>query len=335
MLFNQTVFDAKTKYRETLAKKLAAAYNQLSEAVDAVAKVSINEQIKSLDDEFKSIDTEVEELEKIQLGSNRFYGNAHRVWESNIHKIDFAKSKKIFDSVLGRLKNQEGAALFLIQNSHSMGGKWCVRNLWNRLQEAGTCHPPMEFKISHYQKGISTTFLNQIAERLGVQPNLENTQQYVDEIVRSICDSLHGGQVLLFQVEIPCLDQKDNFLSWFINDFWSLLIRQLSLVSLEHPQIKVFGVVAVRGSVSKTCLPETLCCKPQQFSSDKALELPLQNWTDTEIKNWLISFSGLMSSMGRSRSEVEQIARSVHQISKGRPIDVYHELMEAMSLKVG
>jgi hypothetical protein len=178
-------------------------------------------------------------------------------------------------------------------------------------------------------------FLYAVAQRFDVQMSQNPEPQIVTELIKKIYGSLCGGNVFLIQIEIPYLDAKSTFLDWFVHQFWRPLVRQLPMVRITSPLVKVFAVITVRGNVDKACLPEDLCCPKQQFHSEKVSKLPLQKWTEEDICNWLVKFSGLMSlAKGLTHPEIEQIARAIYQVSNGRPIDVYHELMKTMTHKV-
>jgi uncharacterized protein YoxC len=278
-------------------------------------KRELDDKYQEMDDVAKQIDDLNAELavgDESPVVQRQVYRNAGNHWEDNLHRIDFAKVTKNVGEICQQLENQEGAALFLLQNSQAMGGKWGVRTIKDRLQDLGTWYPPLEFAFSPHQTVNSRDFLCAVAQKFNGSMDYDTESKLVTELIKKIYGALCGGQVFLIQIEIPYLDAKSTFLEWFVDQFWCPLVRQLPLVGETSPLVKVFAVITVRGTVHKACLPEHLCCPKRQFHSEKVLNLPLQKWTEAEIRNWLVRFSGLMSpAVGMTRPEVDQMAQSV------------------------
>jgi inactive STAND/Effector-associated domain 9 len=338
MTSNPGVLSIKEKHRNSLLKKLAAAYNQLNSALNQSEIPAIEEQIQQLEEKIKTVESEINSLKQASADESpvmqsQFYRSSFNNWEDNLHRIDFSKVTRKLGEICQRFEDQEGAALFLLQNSQAMGGKWGVKTIKNRLQELGTWYPPLEFVFSQHQTVNPTDFLCAVAQKFDGQMSQDPEPQIIIDLIKKIYGALCGGHVLLIQIEIPYLDAKSTFLDWFVHQFWCPLVRQLPMIGTTSPLVKVFAVITVRGNVDKACLPEALCCPKQQFHSEKVLKMPLQKWTEADIRNWLVKFSRLMS-VGHTRLQIEQIAQSIYRVSNGRPINVYHELMKTMTDKV-
>jgi hypothetical protein len=330
----------KEKYRSQLMEQYAAAYRQLNKELNESQKPKIQENIEELEKDIEKVEAEIRALKSgladgQQDRQSKQYREVFNSWDDNLHRIDFSKVNKGLGTVCDSLEVEAGAALFLLQNSHAMGGRWGVKSIKNRLQELGDWYPPLEFVFAQHQIIHQDDFLNEVAQRFNYSMSQSNEQKVITDLIEKIYGALRGGQVFLIQVEIPHLDANSTFLEWFVNQFWCPLVRQLPRAKQTAPLLKIFAVLTVRGAVHKTCLPEKMLCPKRQLDDEKIVNLPLQTWTETDIRNWLIRFSGLMSSdSGMTRLEIENIARTIHQVSNGRPIDVYHELMNTMTLKV-
>jgi inactive STAND/Effector-associated domain 9 len=339
MASNPEVLSIKEKYRNNLLKQLAAAYEQLSSTRNKADIPAIEEQVQQLAEKIKTVESEIDASKRASADENQIlqrqvYRDSFNNWEDNLHRIDFSKVTKNL-GICQQMEDQEGAALFLLENSQTMGGKWGVKKIRHRLQELGTWYPPLEFVFSQHQTVNPTDFLCAVAQKFDGQMSQAPEPQIIIDLIKKIYSALCGGHVLLIQIEIPYLDAKSTFLDWFIHQFWCPLVRQLPMIGRTSPLVKIFAVITVRGKVDKVCLPEAWCCPRQQFHSEKVLKLPLQKWTEADIRNWLVKFSGLMSpAVGLTRPEIEQLAQSIYQVSAGRPIDVYHELMKTMTDKV-
>jgi hypothetical protein len=338
---NQSILSVKQKYREFLLKQYAAAYNQRSSTLDQSQHPIIDGTIQRLQNEIEMIESEIKILQdnfsNIDVGiKSKVYRGSFDSWEDNLHRIDFSKATKSLNTVCQRIEDKEGAALFLLKNSTAMGGKWCVKKIVNHLQNIGNWYPPIEFSFSPRPVINHTDFLYDIANKFGVQIDQSNEQQIINELIDKIYLALMGGgNIFMIQVDIPCLDAKSTFLDWFVNHFWNPLIQHMPRISQQSPLVKIFAVITVRGTVAKQCLPEILICKNPSFTGDKILEISLQKWTEKDICQWLISFSGLMlPAVGMTRSDIESMAQSIHQVTGGQPLHVYGELMNTMTSKV-
>lgn len=236
--------------------------------------------------------------------------------------------QKIIDGVFKPFEEQRGAALFLLQQSRSMHGDLCIQHIKSVLQSLGTWTPPIEFEFLPYRPTNPSDFLNDLAGKFEIKSAVGSPTP--TEITEGICQSLQNGNVLLIQLGIYSINLGDNFLTWFIQQFWEQLINQLERLDQERPLIRVVSVISVGNIVPRECLPEALCCTLQRFDARKLLELPLQKWTEKEICLWLLKFSNL----GLGRSEIEMMAKNIYRVSQGRPSEVYGELMQVMTQKV-
>ncbi|NES24532.1 MAG: hypothetical protein F6K41_37900 [Symploca sp. SIO3E6] len=62
------------------------------------------------------------------------------------------------------------------------------------------------------------------------------------------------------------------------------------------------------------------------------MEIPLETWTEEEIRNWLFNFSGLTApKIGLSAPEIEAMAKSIFAASDGVPGIVYPELKQQLN----
>ncbi|UBF27483.1 hypothetical protein K9N68_05930 [Kovacikia minuta CCNUW1] len=317
----------KKKYLESLVQKYKALYTQLSGTLNEVDKVPIRDSIRNLEVEIQEIEAEIKQFQFSGSSDADSYRAYSTEWEEKLPKINFIKANKIITSILNKFENKEGAALFLMQNSRSMGAKWCAKNIKSQLQDLGKMYPPCEFEFLSHQQTRPQFFLNFLAEKFQVQQAPGDSQTYLDMIVDRICGSLRRGNIFYIQIEIYSLHAQDDFLNWFVNQFWCPLVRRLSGLCHEHPLIRLIAVLMVRDSLPKDSLPNSLCCRKQTFHGEKILELPLQNWTEPEIHNWLVKFSGLNIQV----ADMKQMAQSIHRVAKGRPNDVHSELMNEMS----
>jgi len=218
-----------------------------------------------------------------------------------------------------------------------MGGKWCLRIMQSFLEkEIGISHRFCSFEFTSIQIQNHCTYLDYLANQFGVScNNSKDIQEYTKNIIEKICNSLYCGQILFIYVKIYSLEVEDTFLLWFINQLWNPLISKLlEQLSNQDPSIRVLAVIAVDGQVTEDCLPQYLCCgcRPEDFDSRKVLKIPLETWTEEEIRNWLLNFSRLTDpKIGLSISKINRMAKSIFAASYGGlPARVYDELKKQL-----
>lgn len=331
---NQILIQSKETHLQGLVKKYQAAYAQKNKTNSDVDQVSLDETIHQLEAEMQTVQAEIAQLRKNQQSSAQNYRQATRAWQDDLHKINYAKVTSLLNTVFSQLQRQEGSALFVMRNSRSMGGEWCMRKVKQQISsELGTLVAPCNISFAPHQTAKPVAFLNSLAERFPIDPvaTPTNLTSAIDRMIDRIFQSLVSGNILLMEINLHALNPQNNFLEWFVNTFWLALVSRLSSISRQKRKIRLLAIVSVRGSIPRDCLPTTLCCKKTNFSGSKILELPLQKWTKDEICNWLFDFSGLTQQTDQlTDDDIAQIAQTIHDSTDGVPKDVYDELMETM-----
>lgn len=126
---NLSLIEAKENRYQILIDKYKALYKELNTVRNRSDEISIKLEIKRIEEEIEALQAEIKRLRALETGSDRLYGNYFNSWEEKIPKIDFSKANGIVAHVFKKIKNQEGAALFLLQHSRYMGGHWYVKNI--------------------------------------------------------------------------------------------------------------------------------------------------------------------------------------------------------------
>lgn len=339
MASNEELIKIKENYLKILYKQYEALHSQKIQSLNEADKISIQESINNLEKEIKKVDEDIGKLRLSNINDNnsfkqRIYSLA---WEEKLHRIDFLNSKKILKNVLDQLDNNEAEeVIFLIQKNISMKGQLLIKHIEFLLQEIGTWNSPCKFEFQKHQQVNNIDFLNFLAIRFEVQAcsDPDNIQKCIDNIVDKICGSLFGGDILFFQIDIYHLEPHNDFLEWFVQ-FWCHLVEKVSVIRNDYRFIKLVAVIAVSGLIPETCLKSSLYCTPEEFDGKKIIKLPLHNWTDKEICEWLLRHSGLNAShIGLKPQDIQQMAKAIYEITEGRPSEVYNELMEEMGKRI-
>ncbi|GJD16802.1 hypothetical protein RIVM261_017580 [Rivularia sp. IAM M-261] len=325
---NDEILKIKRKYLELLYKKYEALYTQLSCCLNEADKISIQENISSLEKEINETQTQIDNLQNSNMNTSYQYRKYSLKWEQSLPKIDFKSSKNIIRKIIDKFDNQEvKETIFLLQDSQSMAGRLLIEDIKLSIEkDIGVCNDIYNFGFLEHQQTSQESFLTFLASRFNVELLESN-------IIDGICKQLRGDSIFFVTIDIYCLEAQDNFLEWFVQ-FWENLVARVAVQREEYPLIKLIAVISVRGLVPKSCLKEHFFCKEDNFDGKKILELPLHNWEEKDILKWLEQYSGLRDMRNLKLLDMQRMARNIYQCTKGEPIKIYHQLIETMSREV-
>jgi len=319
-----------------LLQQYKASEAQKRSALSDADKITIDIKGQQIWTAIEKTQAEIEVLQAAtQKMSARGYRQVSRSWEENLHKINFSEVEALLSPILVDLKRTEGSALFLLERSSDMGGRWCAQKIRYQIESnLGILSPPCEIGFTNYQRADSVEFLNKMAEHFAVdiQPSAENIGDCIQALLDKIVHSLISGQTFLIEVNLFALAPQDNFLEWFVNDFWRALISRLPAVAADKRMVRLMAIISVAGSIPEPCLPGRICCESTAISDGKMLNLPLRTWTESEICDWLFNFSGLTAHLAHLPGlDIEQMAKNIHSVTVGEPKKVHDELLTTMT----
>jgi hypothetical protein len=337
----ETVLKNKKKRLDILLKQFEAANDDFIKSRSGAEKVTIQEDLEQLEVKIEKLEEEIQNLTtksspKTEEGAAKVRREYDYSWQGKIHRINFSQSRKIFEPILSEFENSGDRVLFFLQKSASLGGEWCIQAIKKYLDRLEfKLAPPREFTFGSYEMAEPEPFLNFLASKynLSLRESDEDIRTYLGRINLAICNSLYAGNVFLLHVQIKCeLGADDQFVHWFVEEFWHNLCLQLNPIQL----IRVVGILSVDGGVPKNLINE-LCCTKNSFNRQKLLSLALQKWKKEEISRWLISYSGLSEPpIEMDSTKLDRMASSIYSKSNsGEPVTVYSQLMNEMSQIVG
>ena len=317
--------DFYTKQCSRLENELAAIEADLESAPRAVDRL----RLKS---DAERVLAEIEETEKqlVELDSQHpDQGVRDRGLEKILQKIDFKKAKKAASLVKDRLNEDGGAVLFFLQKSKKQMGQYCVEEVINVImgdqivdgQVVGAYRRiPVDLgsAISQYNEA---EFLIRLASYFKIEEsnNLTVLSKQLRETIRSSIDS--GTTIFLEIKSLDDLLEQEEFLGWFIAEFWKPLIDEVTAVSKKYKSKFIVALIA-DSQILSDCSPAYFC-KEEAFDCYKMLELPLPNWTIDDIHYWLIRFRTLSAEMReKTDAELKQVARKIYRDSDGTPESV-------------
>lgn len=309
--------------KATLMREFTLTLQQIERTINEVDRDRLNRQAKSIYQEFEQVEQELIQINASGINQNRQYLN----WDFHIPRINFKEAVSTAQEIILNC-NDHCAALFLVQNSFQMGGKWCVTRIRDLLNETtlDLKHYPAEFTPSSQLNEIG--LLDLLARYVNVEPILDNLDQYSQQIVQKICGSVQSGSIVFIEVRgWEFLYDHPRILRWFINSFWIPLVRELPDINRIYRKVKFIMIIVADEILPSECIPQSLSCSKEKFHVEKILELPLQNWSMDEIENWLGSYSRLKA------QDINRLTKKVYGVSNGLPALVYDALSKHLSVE--
>ncbi len=267
----------------------------------------------------KRIEIEMDEIEK-ELGSGS------SPLEARLHEIDFKQLEQILRSILQPQAGEACAALLLFQQSTRMGGEWCaarIREILRPMTRPGQFrHIPVEFQPGG--RADNLTLLRRLGEDLGVDSIGQNAPVLCQNIVQTLCNSLQSGSIYMIECrQCDYLKHDPNLFRWVLEDFWGRVVQGLATVAQDYDEIKVIMLLFVDGVLPQNCLPTQYCCQHDQFQKHRLIEILLEPWKQSDIREWIARYS----ERTLRRAEIDIMADQIYKSTDGDPTLVAHALL--------
>ncbi|ERN41719.1 hypothetical protein KR51_00015650 [Rubidibacter lacunae KORDI 51-2] len=309
----ETVRIAKTERLNTLAREYVNCNRQLQCSDNNVARSRLNCQLQNIEQQMMAVESELEELDSASQDSNR----CQLILDENLPKIDFKAAIQRVQGIFKGFPPEGGAALFLVQNSLPFMGDLLVKEIKDCLSKSTRDFRVYPVSFSPGSGLDQLTFLHRIADQLGVgvSERVECKKKYVESIVEKICGSLRTGSTIFFEFSqwdnVPSTAQPE-LLAWLIQDFWHYLERRLRDTANKWRKIRIVGTIVVDGMIAEGCTQSVAFCNDvDKFDMKNLFELPLEQWLESDIADWLGSFSDLPA------DTIDAIARRIYRASLG------------------
>jgi inactive STAND len=282
-----------------LVKEQEACKNQYRSTIDDAQKVVLK---RKLDDLNRQIAKKENQLFRKDVSENT--NRRELALKQKLPKIDFKEAIKLVDKILKEF-DEYGAAFFLINDSWNMAGDLFTLELKNLLQSETTDLKYYEIAFSLSNRLDEIGFLQGIADYLGVEE--VESQGHYPKIIEKIFNSLENGSIVFVEIrKIDLLDNQESFLSWMVDVFWKALVEKLPLICKlkEIEQIRFIMIV-----LSDDILEQE--CEECDFDMCRAVKIPLQDWSEKDIRTWLTKHSGLPT------DKISPMAKNIHKSSRG------------------
>jgi hypothetical protein len=312
-------------------EELAKVEADLDEAMTGDVELKLSRKAERLLKEIQELYSKLSELDKNSSNPD----TRHLNLEKSFQKIDFSESRKIAQSLKEQYEIEGGAILLFLQKSKKQLGKYCIEEFIDVIMsnQIETCpRRTINFESTTY-KSNKYGFINAISGYLGIEISscLEDDENrlfsIINEIHEKIVSSLSLGDTIFFEIKsINRLEDKEEFIEWFIKIFWQPLInRNKSLFNQKRNRL-IFALIAE----SPFPINSSNFCQEVTLNHDKMIEIPLLDWTVEDISNWLISHHKLFPRFANVQDchEIHKEAKNIHEESEGTPESVCSKLQE-------
>ncbi|MCM0594015.1 MAG: hypothetical protein ACSI46_06090 [Gloeotrichia echinulata DVL01] len=314
--------------KKVLEKNIEASGAQYNYTSNLAERENLDRQAEELFKELEQVTNEIEIL-KSKINSSVRPNQQHTI-SQNLSKINFREAKTLVNDILEKcLNSQGGTALFLLQNTSLMRGDLCIADIQYSLSSKSygrfkycPIDPLLRPDISDER-----SLLNAIADYFKPVESHPNDQEYIQNIIDQISASVQGNSIVFFDFTNwdSLLENDDKLLSWFIEYFWRPLNIKHQEISQDYSWVKFILFISLSSIASESYSHLNYCCNYNDFDSLKILNLPLQNWTERDINDWLQEVYGLR------KDKSQEIAKKIYRLSNpGIPSTVCLKLEESL-----
>jgi hypothetical protein len=311
--------------RKHYGKKLGILSEELEELENQFSSTMSGENRRKLERaiEFKIIEIERLENQIKDLDNKNESPNLRELdLQERLQKIDFAKAKDITKSVNTKFGRNSGAVVLFLQRSTKQKGCYCIKEVLDLFLGDRKIGEEISGDFRRYLIDLSsaistrdeTEFSRTLASHLG--GNIENP---LYDTVKQLCLSLQGGSILFIEIcNWDDITGQNNFLDWFMDKFWKMVISELEIIFQEFSKIRFIVVLRSNAKIFEKSYPSYFCklsrnYKLTKFDPGQIIELPLLDWEVEDIKEWLIDNFGL------SNDKSLEFARKIYQEGEGTP----------------
>lgn len=132
-------------------------------------------------------------------------------------------------------------------------------------------------------------WLEQLGRYVGLETS-SSPKELAKLVIEKLCQSVKSGSTLFLEIrkwdDLPC---QEETLAWFMEYFWLPLVNCLN-DRTKYPRVKFIAAIVVDTELSPACFEKKCLCEE---TSLRWLKLPLRNWTQEEIQEWLECYPGI------------------------------------------
>jgi hypothetical protein len=317
-----------------------AAIRQISRTHDDVEANRLQRKVDDLQEKIDQLHGNLDQKSFVEGD----YNERHQKWESRLALLDSHKAFREFQRSYDLLEQNSGAGLYVLRNNRSMAGKLCIERIWNHICER--TGEPRRYSVG-FSAGSGTPYhlLHSLSEYVNEPPfphtearykpfkeeldrqrmTQEDLAQYCSTLINAMGNSLRNGHAILIELKQCDFFCRQPHMTWFMDQFWAAIQRKLQEIASqgEYSAIKVIVIMLFDSDLPYMHLPPALCVSDGKLNPEKIVDLPLSNWTRTDIEKWLRNHPGLPNP--RIAEIIEVICGQNRSIT---PLHAYHALLD-------
>jgi len=311
--------------RKHYGKKLGILSEELEELENQFSSTMSGENRRKLERaiEFKIIEIERLENQIKDLDNKNENPNLRELdLQERLQKIDFAKAKDITKSVNTKFGRNSGAVVLFLQRSTKQKGCYCIEEVLDLFLGDRKIGKEVLGDFRRYpidlDSAVSTCDEFEFSRRLASHLN-RNIETSLNDTIKELCLTLKGGTILFIEIfNWDRITGRENFLDWFMDNFWRIIIRELEIVFGKFSKIRFIVVLKSNAKIFEKSYPSYFCNLNEnyeltEFDPCKIIELPLLDWEVEDIKEWLIDNFGLCNDRSL------ELARNIWDEGEGTP----------------
>ena len=318
---------------------------ELKDEGDADQRIKLRSKIKKYSAEigylYNNIDRIEANINKIKLNNKNLSSNNSEnspdkrqqlKIDESLRYIDFKKALETFEKIQSQFDKDGDVALFLMEESLIKRGDLYLQRLRDNLKSNTNSFNRQNFRYCPvtYTPGNSKAFLQGLASFF----NVKNVEA-IDGLIQQIGKSLQNDSVLFIEIncDINNEGEIDTLIPWFINDFWQPLQSKVNEVTKDYEGIRVVAVIVSNFNINQRLLTNDLSCycndNHESFARDKLVKIPLDNWTQDDIFNWLKDINRSLT-----KSQRNDIASKIYNTTQGLPNTVCFALRQQWQILI-
>jgi len=232
--------------------------------------------------------------------------------EDSLCSIDFAQAKAIIRSSIESLgKTEGGSAVFLMENCSDYEGRLLFSSLRKSLDLGNGYFREWPVEFSLIQPASKMAFFKILGGYLKIEvQEYDNSEsdgtllEVTTDVLNKLSSLLRSGTTILIPIRNwKSLDRsyQAEFLQWFINQFWQSLQQSLTEVLRDYSP-RIVLIIMVDEVMAQPC--QDLDCfynGPAVGNADKILRLPLTDWFQNDVRQWLTSYAPNLTKQQRNQ----------------------------------
>ncbi len=270
---------------------LVAKYETISEQIAGELNADNKETLEARRQPIKRSYTDVwNRLEKLKRKSDD-HSRQYLTFKDDLPQIDFDDVMDEVNNLIQSFRKERGDALLLLQESLSMSGDLCLQRVRDEFKRKTGNFVYHELQFYYGASLNEYGWLEQLGRYLGF---LDKTkpEDLANLVIEKICQSVISGTTVFLEIrnwdDLPC---QEETLSWFVRYFWTPLVERLN-DRVKYQRVKFIAAIVVEAELSPECFkPDCLC--ELEATAFRWLKLPLRQWEQDEIREWLESYPGI------------------------------------------